>query len=216
MNTDNTYKQEAEQYVLGELDEISKKDFEKRMSSNELIRKEVELQRLIISGVRKTRLKNIIEEEEKAIRQKKSGRKIGISTISLLAAASLIGFIYIGYLKQSRSLADPFYSTYPNIYELPSRGTEKLEPTETDLLFFEALTQMEENNNRKAVKQLNLVKKNQQDFKVAGEDVINWYLALGNLKIGKKKKAKSYLQEVINHPGSDFQTEAEELFKKLR
>jgi len=211
--------QEVDRYLIGEMDEAAKMAFEKRLADDPEARNEVELQRLIIQGVRKEQLKKIIQKEEEAIKGEKitQAKRIRkwISIGSLAIAASFSGFFYMGYLNNCSNLADRYYVTYANIYELPSRGDESLHPTQADSLFFDALKQLENGHNRIAAKQLATLQTKQSELHAVTGNAVKWYLSLAYLKNGKKQKAKELLKQLAEKPSGEFYSEAKRLLKDI-
>ena len=211
--------QEVDRYLHGELEENERIIFEKRLAEDEEARKEVELQKLIIKGVRKGQLKKIIQKEEEAIKkekiiQAKLVRK-WISIGSLAIAASFSGFFYLGYLNNCSNLADRYYAAYTNIYEIPSRGGETIHPTQADSLFFDALKQFEKGQNRSAAKQLATLQTRQTELLAASDNAVKWYLSLAYLKSGKKLKAKELLKQIIEGSSGEFYSKARKLLNDL-
>ena len=211
--------QEVDRYLTGEMDEAAKMAFEKRLADDPEARNEVELQRLIIQGVRKEQLKKIIQKEEEAIKAIKITKtklvRKWISIGSLAIAASLSGFFYLGYLNNCSNLADGYYVAYVNIYELPSRGGESLHPTQADSLFFDALKQLENGHNRSAAKQLATIQNRPTELHAATGNAVKWYLSLAYLKSGKKQKTKVLLLQIIADTTSEFNVEAKGLLKEI-
>lgn len=211
--------QEVDRYLQGEMEENERVVFEKRLTEDEEVRKEFELQKLIIKGVRKEQLKKIIQKEEEKIKEEKGIQvkliRKWISIGSLAIAASLSGFFYLGYLNNCSNLADRYYVAYTNIYELPSRGGETLHPTQADSLFFDALKQLENGRTRSAAKQLATLQNIRTELHAATENAIKWYLSLAYLKSGKKEKAKGLLLKLIENPSGEFYSEAKGLLKDI-
>jgi len=209
----------VDRYLQGEMEENERVVFEKRLTEDEEVRTEVELQKLIIKGIRKEQLKLIIQKEEEAIKEEKITKtkliRKWISIGSLAIAASLSGFFYLGYLNNCSNLADRYYVAYTNIYELPSRGGESLHPTQADSLFFDALKQLEKGHNRRAAKQLATLQNEQIELHAATENAVKWYLSLAYLKSGKKEKARLLLRQISKTNTAEFNTEASLLLKEL-
>jgi hypothetical protein len=219
MNQKEILTQEVDRYLQGEMEENERIAFEKRLIKDEEARNEVELQKLIIKGVRKEQLKRIIQKEEgkingEKIKQAKLVRKwISIGTLAIAACFS--GFFYLGYLNNCSNLVDKYYVAYANIYELPSRGGETLHPTQADSLFFDALKQLEKGHNRSAAKQLATLQTRQTELHAATENAIKWYLSLVYLKNGQKQKAKELLKQLVEKPSGEFYSEAKNLLKDI-
>lgn len=214
MTQKETLQQEVDHYLQGEMDELTRVNFEKRLDIDTEARNEVELQRLIIKTVRKSQLQKIVQKEEDKIKRSAVIKKI-IAFGSFAVAASFSGFLYLGYLNNCTNLANRYYVAYVNIYELPSRGGETLYPSQSDSLFFDALKQLEEGKNRSAAKQLLMIENNPSEFHAASENALKWYLSLAYLKSGKKQKAKALLQKIVADQTGEFYTEAMGLLKEL-
>lgn len=206
--------QEVDRYLMGEMDEATKINFEKRLVNDPDVRKEVELQKLVIKTVRKRQLQRIIQKEESKITRSKLIRKL-IAIGSFATAASFAGFLYMGYLNNCAGLANRYYVAYANVYELPSRGGESLHPTQADSLFFDALKQLEKGNNRSAAKQLATLQTRQTELHAVTDNAVKWYLSLAYLKSGKKEKAILILHQVLDTNTGEFKTEAKNLLQEL-
>jgi hypothetical protein len=211
--------QEVDRYLQGEMEENERVVFETRLTEDEEARKEVELQKLIIIGVRKGQLKKIIQKEEEAIKEEKIIQtklvRKWISIGSLAIAASFSGIFYLGYLNNCSNLADRYYVAYANVYELPSRGGETLHTTQADSLFFDALKQLENGHNRGAAKQLITLQNKPAELHATTENAVKWYLSLAYLKSGQKGKAKELLKHLIEKPSGEFYSEAKKLLKDI-
>lgn len=204
--------EEVDRYLSGEMDQEAKLNFENKLVDDPKLRNEVELQRMIIKSVRKEQLEKIIQKEESKLRRSIMTRRL-ITFGSLAIAASLTGFFYIGFINNCVSLADRHYVAYANISQLPSRG--KSLSTQSDSLFFDALRQLEEGNNRRAAKQLADLQNKQSELHVASESTLKWYLSLAYLKCGKKHKTKILLHQILEETTDEYKIEARKLLKEL-
>lgn len=215
MDQKESIDQLIDRYLSQKMDRQELAAFEERMTREPDFRKEVIFQKMIIDAVRKKELKKIFQNEE--IRKGKILRTRIIFTMgTMLAAASLFtGFLYIENLNRCEALANRYYASYVNIYELPSRGEPAAIATPADSVFFAALKDIEKNNTKKAVAQLNQLQKVPGRLKAAPVDVVKWYLALAYLKDGKKKKAIELLKLISNEPNSDYSIKAKKLLTDL-
>lgn len=210
MNKNEIRELKIEQYLLNQMDENSRTEFEEEIKFDEDLKNDLDLNKQIILSVKEEELKKFLTN----LNSKRGNIKsiISGSVISLLIASSIFGLVYIQYFED---LSNSFYTTYPNMYELPSRG-ESLEPTLIDNLFFDALKNFEQGNKWKAAKQLEVVLNNLDGFKAGDEDVVEWYLALAYLKLGRTKKAKNELSKIANDNKSIFYNEAINLLNSIR
>lgn len=214
MTQKETLLEEIDRYLQGEMEEDTKVNFEKRLDIDAEVRNEVELQKLIIKTVRKNQLQKIVQKEEDKIKRSAIIKKI-IAVGSFAVAASFSGFLYLGYINNCTNLANRYYVTYANIYELPSRGGETLHPSQTDSLFFDSLKQLEKGKNRSAAKQLLMIENDPSELHASSENAVKWYLSLAYLKSGKKSKAKALLQKIAEDQTGEFHSEAIDLLKEL-
>ena len=206
--------QEIDRYLEGSMDQTERVAFENRLIESVELRNEVDLQRSIIKAVRNEQMQKIIQREEVQIKKQKNIRKLVITMGTFAIAASIIGFVYIGYLNSCATLADRYYVAYAYT-PIPSRGGEALPLTKSDSLFFEALQQFEKGKISVAIKQLMNLKEFHREMNAATDQAVKWYLSLAYLKNGNKTKAKELLQTILVEPSGEFHTKAKELLKEL-
>jgi hypothetical protein len=214
MKENELLEEEIDRYLNGSMTDQEKAAFILRMEKDSELNNEVELQRSIIKAVRKEQLSKIIQKEERRIIKQKGIRRLIISIGSFALAASVLGFFYVGYLNNCEDLANRYYAEY-TYSPIPSRGDEILPLTKSDSIFFNALQELEKGNNKLAISQLDDLNNSTSEMLAASDQAVKWYLALGRLKNGEKKKARILLREIANTANSEFNLKAKELLKEL-
>lgn len=209
-----------ERYILNQLSNQERVDFEEEMRKDEKLQQDVELTRDIAIGfqqrgeqkaleaIRSTSIEDIrkfISFAEKK-RRNKSRIKKSLIAITSVAAVVLI-FLFIGTQPKysPQQLFNDYYTS--NTYVLtPSRGMIDDEPQQqlSDLNW--AIEQLNQGKANEAIEKLIPISSS-QTFEFQEE--AQWYLALAYLKDGDREKAKEVLEKMFEEP------QTKELLKKI-
>ncbi|MGZ4034829.1 MAG: hypothetical protein ACXVP4_08200, partial [Bacteroidia bacterium] len=131
-----------ENYLKGNLSEVDKNAFEKRMNANPEIKKEVELQKQLMKGIERTGLKQSAKQAGKKYKLNKNLKNWGLSglTIAVIALSSV--FVYNSVSKKNHKENDA--------YDLPSLN-EQGEKLWSDADKYLPLQSFELNNEKDTV-----------------------------------------------------------------
>ncbi len=221
-------------YLLNRMSETEQQDFEAEMTSDSQLKETVELQRLLLSKInQRAFISEIINETEqrinkandadttdslaasKAAADKKSlTNKIKFRQTKLViysAAAIFLGVFFINNALQN-SRMNNLYSTYyaaPEVDIMRGGDVRGVDLVEADLL--QATVYLESDQPKRARE---ILLKLQTITNNAGYDEdIYWYLALTELKLHNKSKAKKYLEELVD--SEHYGEKVNEILSKL-
>jgi hypothetical protein len=221
-------------YLLSQMSEVEIQAFEAEMATDSLLNETVELQRLLVTEIKQRAfISEIIKETEERINKAKPENKtvpltVSEATVELKPAAKKIPFrlkmtlawsaaaIFIGVFfvnnAVQNSRMDNLYVAYyaaPQADVMRGDGTRGTNPEEVELMT--AINYLE-NRNPKQAHEILLKLYQNSDESIYSKD-IRWYLALTELKLHNKSKAKKYLEELID---SEFYgTKASKLLEEL-
>lgn len=239
-----------EKYILGQMTEAEKTEFENELENNPLLKEQLELEQAIVGQIRNRAF--VDKQITTAKREMQRGKTIRLFSysVSSIAALFLVFFVIQGVL-QNRQCEQLYASNFniPNndyvmIDGIPrgnqetTRGEAEIdsisamtayekkdfataeaqfnqilsEKDNPDLRFYLAITQLETEKSKDALKTLQLLYSQPKEYRYYEQT--RWYLALVHLKLHHKNEAKKYLDELVALDGV-YLGKAKELKRKL-
>lgn len=177
-------------YLLGQLDEDKKKEFEDELATNTELKEKVAIQKLIFEEV-KTRA-----DFKKAIPKPTVTKFLHVMKITLSIAAVFFGVFFINKTVVNSRMDNMFAVNFAMLEVESKRGDEMLRGNDAKLVkqFFLAIDLLQIEKIEQANEKLLQLYSLEADFEYY-EDV-RWYLALSQLKLHQKTEAKKYLNEL--------------------
>lgn len=180
-------------YLLAKMSEVEKENFENELSTNADLNEKVAIQKLIVEEMRSRAAFN------KAIATKTpviSFHKAMMITLS--AAAIFLGVFFINQSVVNNRMDNMFASNLAATQVEITRGNETFRGNDAEFidLFFAAEDSLQNGKIKQAKAELLKLYTLESDFEYYEE--IRWYLALAELKLHQKSKAKKHLNELVD------------------
>ncbi|MDP1621232.1 MAG: tetratricopeptide repeat protein [Bacteroidales bacterium] len=182
-----------EKYILGQMTEPEKAEFENELENNPLLKEQLELEQDIVGQIRnRAFVDRQINVAKKELQRGKVIRLIFYSVTSI-AALFLVFFVVHGVWqgKQCDNLYAANFTTYTDY--LPTDGSYRGD-AEIDSLLLKAMLAYEKKDFTSAETQFS------QILSTKDNPEIRFYLAIAQLETGKIKEALNTLQMLYNYP----------------
>ena len=191
--------EKIEQYILGKMSEVERRDFEALMESDESLKKEVEIYHSLISGIKVRGFKKKLEgytipdSEDGAIREQKI---FSIKRLSI--AASIVGLLVAGWFvfnKNSPPSKDLMAEVFFKDAGLPTVMGESKQYT-----FYDAMVDYRYGKVEKAFSKWS------QNTSDISKDTLNYYMAMASIEMDALYRADSLLLTIT--PSSELYEKA--------
>lgn len=194
--------QRIEQYVLGNMPKDKLSAFEERLKNDDLFKKQVEEQKLLINAIEKQSLKNKLDDFHKGIdknvlKESMKSQKKRSSFQKYAIAASIALLVGIGgyWYVTNQSGNDKIYTDYFR----PDPGLPTVMGNSNNYDFYDAMVNYKQGDYNTAIEKWNklLIAKPEND-------TLNYFLGVAQLADKNEAKAIPYLQKVLEKNKSIF------------
>jgi tetratricopeptide (TPR) repeat protein len=196
--------EKIEKYLLNEMTNGEKQEFEKEINQNKSLFAEVEQFRIVIQAIERDGMREKIGQFHAAIENDgskditKEKRIFTISSaIPYLVAASVLILVGIGLFR----LISPSQK-YKNIYSeffQPDPGLITPMSARSDYVFYDGMIDYKRKDYESAISKWDSLK-----GQFAGSDTLNYFLGVAHLTIDNDEQAIEYLQTALQTPDNDF------------
>jgi len=195
----NEIQDQIDNYLLNKMTMAEKANFEKQLLDNFELKEKLEIQRLIIDELQYRRDFERIVKHKQSTTLKIAASRIFLRKIMIVAwsaAAIFAGVFFVNQAFVNNRMDKGFTQNFsiPEVDVMRGDGTRGTDPEEVELMT--AINYLE-NSNPKQAHEILLKLYQNSDESIYSED-IRWYLALTELKLHNKSKAKKYLEELID------------------
>jgi len=195
----NEIQDQIDNYLLNKMTMAEKANFEKQLLDNFELKEKLEIQRLIIDELQYRRDFERIVKHKQSTTLKIAASRIFLRKIMIVAwsaAAIFAGVFFVNQAFVNNRMDKGFTQNFsiPEVDVMRGDGTRGTDPEEVELMT--AINYLE-NSNPKQAHEILLKLYQNSDESIYSED-IRWYLALTELKLHNKSKAKQYLEELID------------------
>ena len=183
-----------ESYLLGQMGETEKAEFENELQNNPLLKEQLELERAIVTQIQnRAFVDQQITAAKKEIQKGKTIRLALYSVVSLAAMLVLVFFVHgVWQGQQYDQLYASNFITYPNDY-LVTDGAYRGDVV-IDSLQVMAMTAYENKDFATAINLFTRV------LTITDNTEIRFYLAIAQLETGQKNEALTNLQTLYSQP----------------
>lgn len=183
-----------ESYLLGQMGETEKAEFENELQNNPLLKEQLELERAIVTQIKKRAfVDQQITAAKKEMQKSKTIRLTLYSVVSLAAMLVLVFFVHgVWQGHQYDQLYASNFITYPNDYLVTDGAYRGDVPI--DSLQVMAMTAYEKKDLASAINRFTQV------LTTNDNPELRFYLAIAQLETGQTNEALSNLQTLYNQP----------------
>ena len=188
-----------EKYILGQMTEAEKTEFENEIENNPLLKEQLELEQAIVGQIRN---RSFVDKQiNTAIKEMQKGKIIRLMSysVSSIAALLLVFFVIQGVLqnRQYEQLYAPNYTIPNNDYVITDgipRGDQGTTRGEAEVDSITAMTAYEKKDFETAESQFNQILSEKDDRD------LRFYLAITQMETGKTEEALKTLQMLYTQP----------------